>query len=194
MVCVYPSGKKGGITLAGKFWKKEKNEQADAKKAGVKRTAVFVWRWLLGLALLAVILLNLFTHIFQIVTYNGTGMEPNLRGGQTLVILKTQKVKQGDVVAFYYNNQVLVRRVVCTGGNQISITDEGVVSINGEDLDEPYLEEKTLGQCNLTFPYHVRSGTVFVMGDNREASMDSRLNQIGTVLENRIIGKVIFTK
>lgn len=180
--------------MAGKFWKKEKNEQADTKKAGVKRTAVFVWRWLLGLALLTVILLNLFTHIFQIVTYNGTGMEPNLRGGQTLVILKTQKVKQGDVVAFYYNNQVLVRRVVCTGGNQISITDEGVVSINGEDLDEPYLEEKTLGQCNLTFPYHVRSGTVFVMGDNREASMDSRLNQIGTVLEDRIIGKVIFTK
>ena len=180
--------------MVGVFLSDAEKKHHGEKRKNTGKTISFVWRWILGLALLAVILLNLFTHIFQIVTYNGTGMEPNLQGGQTLVILKTQKVKPGDVVAFYYNNQVLVRRVICTGGNQISITDEGVVSINGEDLEEPYLTEKTLGQCNLTFPYHVRSGTFFVMGDNREASMDSRLTQIGTVVEDRIIGKVLFTK
>lgn len=152
-----------------------------------------IWRWLAAIALLAVLLVNLFTHVVQIVNYNGTGMEPNLQGGQTLVILKTQKVQEGDIIAFYYNNQVLVRRVICEGGKQLEIGQDGVVSINGNELEEPYLKETSLGQCNLTFPYNVRTGTVFVMGDNRTTSMDSRLEEIGTVPQDRIIGKIMFT-
>jgi len=141
---------------------------------------------------LAVLLLNVFTHIFQIVNYNGTGMEPELQGGQTLVIRKTQKVEKGDVIAFYYNNQILVRRVIATGGEQIEIDEQGAVSVGGKPLEEPYLKNATLGQCNIAFPYPVRTGTVFVMGDNRQEAMDSRLEEIGTVPEDRIIGKVIF--
>lgn len=156
-----------------------------------KKTLAFIWRWFAALVVVAVLLINLFTHILQVVNYNGTGMEPNLQGGQTLVILKTQKVHEGDMIAFYYNNQVLVRRVICEGGKQLEIDQNGKVSINGIQLEEPYLTETTIGQCNLTFPYHVRSGTVFVMGDNRTTSMDSRLTEIGTIPADRIIGKVI---
>lgn len=156
-----------------------------------RNTLAFVWRWVAALVILAVLLINLFTHVFQIVNYNGIGMEPNLKGGQTLVILKTDKVREGDIIAFYYNNQVLVRRVICEGGKQLEIGQDGVVSINGKPVEESYLKDQSIGQCNLTFPYHVRTGSVFVMGDNRSASMDSRLEEIGTIPTDRIIGKVI---
>ena len=180
--------------MPGKFLSAEQKKRDAEKRKNTQKTVSFVWRWVIGLALAAVVLLNVFTYVFQIVNYNGSGMEPNLRGGQILAILKTKSVKPGDVIAFYYNNQVLIRRVICTGGNQISIAEDGAVSINGQLLDEPYLTEKSIGQCNLTFPYHVRSGTVFVMGDDRDAAMDSRLTQIGTVPEERIIGKVLSLK
>lgn len=180
--------------MSGKFLSEEQKKQDVQKRKNVGKTISFVWRWVIGIALAAVVLLNVFTYVFQIVNYNGSGMEPNLRGGQTAVILKTKSVEPGDIIAFYYNNRVLVRRVICMGGNQISIGNDGVVSINDQPLDEPYLEEASIGQCNLTFPYHVRSGEVFVMGDNRAVAMDSRLTQIGTVPQERIIGKVMFVK
>ena len=165
---------------------------AEKKKTKpIPKTLTVIGRWLAMIVLAAVLLVNLFTHILQVVNYNGTGMEPSLQGGQTLVILKTDKVSQGDIIAFYYNNQVLVRRVICEGGKQLEIDQNGSVSINGTVLEEPYLSGKTIGQCNITFPYHVRTGSVFVMGDNRTTSMDSRLSEIGTVPTDRIIGKVI---
>lgn len=165
--------------------------QPERKKQKVLKILSVIWRWLLTVALIAALLFNIFTHILQVVSYNGTGMEPAIKGGQTLVLLRTQKVKEGDIIAFYFNNQVLIRRVVCTGGNQIEISKEGAVSINGTQLEEPYVKDRSIGQCNISFPYHVRTGTVFVMGDNREASMDSRLVEIGTVPTDRIIGKVL---
>jgi len=129
--------------------------------------------------------------VLQVVRYYGDGMEPTLTSGQTLVIHKTQKVRQGDVIAFYYNNQILVRRVICTENQQISIEQNGTVSVNGQVLSEPYVQTPSMGQCNLTVPHLVRSNHVFVMGDNRAVSMDSRLEEIGTIPEGRILGKVI---
>lgn len=167
------------------------NAPSEAKQK-TRNTLTFVWRWVAALVILAVLLVNLLTHVFQVVSYSGTGMEPAIQGGQTLVLLKTQKVQEGDIIAFYYNNQVLVRRVICQGGKQLEIDPDGNVSIGGLPLEEPYVQNPTLGQCNLTFPYHVRSGSVFVMGDNRTASMDSRLEEIGTIPTDRIIGKVLW--
>lgn len=178
--------------MAGKYLSETQKMQDREKKKNAKKTISFIWYWVIGMALLAVVLLNIFTHVFQVVNYSGSGMEPNLQGGQTLVIYKTQSVEPGDVIAFYYNNQVLVRRVICTGGDQVSIAADGTVSINEQVLEESYLPKKSIGQCNLTFPYHVPPNTIFVMGDNRETAMDSRLTQIGTVPEERIIGKVLF--
>ena len=148
---------------------------------------------LLAAALVAVILLNLFTHVFAVVRYYGDGMEPTLSGGQTLVLLRTDEVDEGDVIAFYYNNKILVRRVICEGGKQISISGDGTVYVDGEVLAEPYLTAPSLGQCNLSFPHYVTPGEYFVMGDNRAVAMDSRLSELGTVPEERILGKLLFS-
>jgi len=86
-----------------------------------------------------------------------------------------------------------VRRVVAVGNDQVNIDVFGTVSVNGSVLDEPYITNKTLGQCNLTFPYSVPANAYFVLGDNRETAMDSRLEEIGTVTEDRLLGKVVFS-
>ena len=172
----------------GKGTKRQPRENSRTKEY-VFSTVI---RWVIVLAAFAVILLNLFTNVLQVVRYNGQGMEPNLHNRQTLVLLQTQKVKDGDIIAFYYNNQVLVRRVICHGGNQIIIEENGAVSVNGNMLDEPYLKNPSFGQCNLSFPYYVPVNHVFVMGDYREIAMDSRLKEIGSIPTERIIGKVLF--
>lgn len=174
--------------MHGKFLSSEDRQQLRQRRMAFASAM----RWVAGILLTAVILLNLFTYVIQIVHYNGNGMSPTIRDGQTLVMLKTRDVESGDIIAFYYNNQVLVRRVICTGGSRISIQGDGTVLVNDAELEEPYLQTKSLGQCNTAFPCHVRSGYVFVMGDNREVAMDSRLTEIGNIPEARIIGKVLF--
>lgn len=151
-------------------------------------------KFLGGVVLAVVVLLNLLTHVFSIVRYFGNGMEPTLKNGQILVINKLGEVSEGDVVAFYYNNKVLVRRIIAEEGKQIIISADGTVSVNSQPLDEPYVKSTTLGQCNLEFPCSVPVGDVFVMGDNREVAMDSRLREIGTVPVDQIIGKVCLVK
>lgn len=148
-------------------------------------------RLAIAVAVTVVLMLNIFTYLLSVVSYYGDSMEPELKSGQTLVVAQTSNVEEGDIVAFYYNNKVIVRRVICTGGKQISIADTGVVSINGQELEEPYVSDPTVGQCNIEFPYSVPIGHVFVMGDKREIAMDSRLEAIGTISLDRIIGKVI---
>ena len=148
-------------------------------------------RLVIAVIIAVVLLLNIFSYLLSVVSYYGDSMEPELESGQTLVISRTGKVEEGDIVAFYYNNKIIVRRIICTGGKQISMDDAGAVSINGIALAEDYVTNPTMGQCNIDFPYSVPIGHVFVMGDNREISMDSRLQAIGTISEDRIIGKVI---
>ena len=101
---------------------------------------------------LLLILLNLFTLVFSVVRYYGDGMEPTLESRQVLVIKKTDRVEAGDIIAFYYNNKALVRRVICEGGKTIVVDDAGSVSINGERLEESYVSQPSFGQSNVTFP------------------------------------------
>lgn len=178
--------------MPGKFLNEETKQkilEQNRKKRLVFSTAT---RWTIVLAVAAIILLNLFTHVLQIVRYNGTGMEPELHSGQVLVLLKSKDPEPGDIIAFYYNNQVLVRRVICRDSTSIFIDNDGAVFLNNEPLEEPYVARASKGQCNLSFPYQLQNGYVFVMGDNRQVAMDSRLEEIGPVLKDRIIGKVIF--
>lgn len=144
------------------------------------------------IALTVVVLLNVFTHVFSVVRYYGSGMEPALQDRQVLLVLKTDQVEQGDIAAFYYNNKVLVRRVIAAGGTSLEISDAGVVTVDGMTLAEDYVEDPTFGQCNISFPYTVPYNSFFVMGDNRGIAMDSRLEEIGTIPRGRILGKVIF--
>ena len=126
-------------------------------------------------AVIVSLLLNLFTFIMPVVKYYGNSMSPTLEDGQVLIVNKMAQVKSGDIIAFYYNNKVIVRRVVATGNSQVSIDVFGTVSVNGKELDEPYVENKTLGQSNLNFPYNVPAKSYFVLGDNRDVAMDSDL-------------------
>lgn len=142
-------------------------------------------------AVLLLLVLNLLSQFVSVVRYYGNGMEPTLSDREILLVVKTDQVEAGDVIAFYYNNKVLVRRVVCTGGAELDMDDAGNVFIDGEALAEPYVAARSLGQCNLTFPIHVPAGQLFVMGDNRPVAMDSRLREIGTISPDRVIGKVI---
>ena len=128
-----------------------------------------------------------------VVKFYGNSMSPTLEDGQILIVNKMAEVKSGDIIAFYYNNKVIVRRVVATGNSQVSIDVFGTVSVNGKELDEPYIENKTLGQSNLNFPYSVPANSYFILGDNRDIAMDSRLSEIGVVTEDRVIGKVVFS-
>ncbi len=165
------------------------------KKANFFQTALFktTLKIVIIVIITASLLLNLFTFIMPVVKYYGTSMSPTLEDGQILIVSKMAEIESGDIIAFYYNNKVLVRRVVATGNEQISIDIFGAVSVNGEELYEPYIESKTLGQCNLDFPYNVPTGAFFVLGDNRDVSMDSRLEEIGVVTDDRLIGKVVFS-
>ena len=185
------SVRSGGISVLGEnnVAKHAKQKQNVFQSQVLKRTLKIV----LIVLVTASLLLNVFTFVMPVVKYYGNSMSPTLDDGQILIVNKMAEVKSGDIIAFYYNNKVIVRRVVATGNQQISIDVFGTVSVNGKELDEPYAEKKVLGQCNIDFPYHVPAKSYFVLGDNREIAMDSRLSEIGVVTEDRLIGKVVFS-
>ena len=165
------------------------------KKQSIFRKQVFkrTLKIVLIIIVTASLLLNIFTFIMPVVKYYGNGMTPTLEDEQILIVNRISEIKSGDIIAFYYNNKVIVRRVVAIGNDQVSIDVFGTVSVNGKELDEPYVKNKTLGQCNLNFPYNVPTNSYFVLGDNRDVAMDSRLSEIGVVTEDRLLGKVIFS-
>lgn len=177
--------------MSGKFLDDKVKQKIRTRKRKQRIVKNAISKWMIGILVASVILLNVFSHILQIVHYSGDSMEPNLSNRQTLLLVKTQDVERGDIIAFYFNNQILVRRVICDGGNQISVESDGTVLINAAPIREEYLTAASIGQCNITFPYHVPNDHFFVMGDNRAISMDSRLKEIGPVPQDRVIGKVL---
>ncbi len=119
----------------------------------------------------------------------GTSMTPTLQDGDIVCCLKSSEFDSGDIVAFYYNNKILVKRVIGQPGDWISIDNAGNVYVNNVMLDEPYLEKKAFGDGDLKFPYQIPDGKVFVMGDHRATSVDSRHSQVGCVSREQVVGK-----
>ena len=142
---------------------------------------------LLVVAAVAVLAAMLFFPIFRV---TGSSMEPTLQPKEIVVCLKSSRFQSGDLVAFYYNNKVLLKRVIGTAGDTIEMDDSGNVFVNGNQLDEPYITKKSLGQCDIDFPYQVPDNRIFVMGDNRETSVDSRTTAVGCIADEYVIGKV----
>ncbi len=142
---------------------------------------------LLVVAAAAVLAAMLFFPIFRV---TGSSMEPTLDPKEIVVCLKSSRFQSGDLVAFYYNNKVLLKRVIGTAGDTIEMDDSGNVFVNGSRLDEPYITEKSLGQCDIDFPFQVPDNRIFVMGDNRETSVDSRTTAVGCIADEYVIGKV----
>lgn len=144
---------------------------------------------LVVVAAAAILVANLWLPILQV---TGTSMSPTLQEGQVLIASKGHDFKTGDVIAFYYNNKILVKRVIAMPGDWVNISDDGTVYVNDIAIDEPYLKEKALGDCNIELPYQVPESKIFVMGDNRSVSLDSRNTAIGCVSEEQVVGKITF--
>ena len=130
------------------------------------------------------------TLVFPVLQIAGTSMEPTLNNGEIVVLVKTDKLERGDLCGFSYSNKILIKRVIGLPGDTIVIDPEGTVYINGYALEEPYLTEKGLGECDLEFPYEVPQETYFLMGDQRLTSIDSRSSVIGAVSKEQIVGKI----
>lgn len=131
------------------------------------------------------------TLIMPVLQISGTSMEPTLYEGEIVLALKTKKVDTGDVIAFYHGNKILVKRVIAKSGNWVKVTEDGDVYVDGNLVDEPYVKEKTFGQGDVEFPIQVSEGSYFVLGDDRNTSVDSRTTVIGCINEEDIIGKVL---
>ena len=142
---------------------------------------------LVVVAAAAILVANLWLPILKV---TGTSMSPTLQEGQVLMASKGHDFKTGDVIAFYYNNKILVKRVIAMPGDWVNISDDGTVYVNDIAIDEPYLKEKALGDCNIELPYQVPESKIFVMGDNRSVSLDSRNTAIGCVSEEQVVGKI----
>ena len=152
----------------------------------VLRSTVYT---LITVAAIAVLVATLWLPVLQ--TY-GSSMTPTLNDGEIIISMKTSQFEPGDIVAFYYNNKILVKRVICSAGDWINIDQDGTVYVNGKLLDEPYLVEKALGDCNIELPYQVPDGKIFVMGDHRSTSVDSRNTAVGCVAQEQIVGRIVF--
>ncbi len=145
---------------------------------------------LVTVAAVAVLVAVLLLPVLQIY---GTSMTPTLTEGDIVVSVKgSNDMKSGEILAFYYNNKILVKRVIAQPGDWVDIDDEGNVYVNSELLDEPYLVEKAFGETTIKLPYQVPEKRIFVMGDHRATSVDSRNNAVGCVAEEQIVGKIVF--
>lgn len=163
--------------------KREKHKQ---RYFGMLKSTVAT---LVVVAAVAVLMATLWMPVLQIY---GNSMTPTLKEGQIVVSLKGNDLEQGDLVAFYVGNKLLVKRVIAESGEWVDITEEGVVFVNGKELDEPYLQEKAFGECDIELPYQVPESRYFLMGDHRTSSVDSRSSVIGCIDKEQIVGRIVF--
>lgn len=144
---------------------------------------------LIIVAAVTVLIATLWLPVLQIY---GTSMTPTLKEGEMVVAVKGSDFELGDKIAFYYNNKILVKRVIAGPGAWVDIDDNGIVYVDGKQIDEPYLKERALGDTNIELPYQIPAERYFVMGDHRSTSVDSRNTAVGCVSNEQIVGKIAF--
>lgn len=154
-----------------------------------KRTFRSTVAILIVVSAISILVATLWMPVLQIY---GSSMTPTLVDGEIVFTVKTTSFKTGDIIAFYYNNKILVKRVIAESGEWVDIDEDGNVFIDGKEIEESYIEEKAYGDTNISLPYQVPDGKVFVLGDHRAISVDSRNTSIGCVSQEQIVGKVLF--
>ena len=161
-------------------------EKYKRRYRGTLRSTIYA---LITAAAVAVLVATLWLPVLQIY---GSSMSPTLREGDIVVSVKKNRFQRGDVVAFYYGNKLLVKRYIAGPGSSVDITEAGDVIVNGEQMEEPYLEKKHLGICDIELPYQVPEDHHFLMGDMRETSVDSRSSTVGCISNEEIVGTIVF--
>lgn len=151
------------------------------------RSTVYI---LVTVAAIAVLVATLWMPVLQIY---GNSMSPTLTEGDIVLSVISPQFDAGDVISFYYNNKLLVKRVIGLPGDVINMDELGNISVNGKVIDEPYVSEKSPGECNIIFPFTVPDEKYFVLGDHREVSLDSRSSVIGCITKDQIVGKLTYT-
>lgn len=166
--------------------------EKELEKETYKRTRSRVLKSTIGaLVVVAAAATLIAVLLFPVLQISGNSMAPTLRNSDIVLAMKGGEFEAGDVIAFYYGNDILLKRVIATPGQWVDIDAEGNVYVNGELLDEPYISEKALGDCDIQLPYQVPDGKYFVMGDHRTVSVDSRNKQLGCVDSKMSIGKIV---
>ena len=144
------------------------------------------------LTIVAAVAVLIATLILPVIQIEGKSMEPTLYNGDIVLLMKTTRFERGDLCGFTWNNKLLIKRVIGVPGDWIEIDTDGTVYRNGEKLEEPYVQQKAFGECDLEFPFQVPVEQYFVVGDMRESSVDSRNSLIGCIPKDQIVGKVFF--
>ena len=175
-----------GLPTTGQISRELKRVRYNSGFGGMLRSTLGI---LITVAAVAVLIAVLLLPVLQIY---GTSMTPTLNEGDIVASVKGTKFKTGEVVAFYYNNKILVKRVIANPGEWVDIDSEGNVYVNNQKLDEPYISMKAYGETNIELPYQVPDSRIFVMGDNRDVSIDSRNTSVGCVSDEQIVGKIVF--
>jgi len=157
------------------------------RKQAYRRLMCRIFLGMLAAAAAVVLVTNLWLSVLQV---DGSSMNPLLQRDEIVLTVNTSNPAKNDVIAFYHGSKIYIKRVIATGGDTVDIAQDGRVTVNGMALDEPYVSELSLGSGDVAFPFQVPTGTVFVLGDDRPASIDSRSSQIGTIDRARIIGRV----
>ena len=175
-----------GLPTTGQLSRELKRVRYNSGFGGMLRSTIGI---LVTVAAVAVLIAVLLLPVLQIY---GTSMYPTLSEGNIVVSVKSSQFETGDVVAFYYNNKILVKRVIANTGEWVDIDQDGNVYVNNVKLEEPYIEQKAYGETNIQLPYQVPDSRIFVMGDNRDASIDSRNTSVGCVSDEQIVRKIVF--
>jgi signal peptidase I len=181
-------GKKKEVALPTKKQVETERKRYRRQKAYNKalRGTVYV------LTIVAAVAVLIATLVLPVLQIEGKSMEPTLYNGDIVLLMKTNRFDRGDLCGFTWNNKLLIKRIIGVPGDWIEMDADGTIYLNGDKLDEPYVEHKALGECDLQFPYQVPNEQYFVIGDMRESSIDSRNTVIGCIPKGQIVGKVFF--